>query len=42
MDSRFFCGSISTSKGEGVVESINTAEEQQNRGIKNTTSIITA
>jgi hypothetical protein len=29
MDSRFFCDSVRTSKGEGVVESINTAEEQQ-------------
>ena len=29
MDSRFFCSSVRTSKGEGVVECINTAEEQQ-------------
>ena len=29
MDSRFFCGSVCTSKGEGVVESINTAEQHQ-------------
>jgi len=31
MDSRFFCGSAHTSKGGGVVESINTAEEQRNK-----------